>query len=92
MSGFTNTLRMGVLAAIAVSGVAVSTTPASAAVACNRFNECWHTNTRYTTYPSHLGVKFYEDNWREKHRRGHRWRADPRDDHGYYSHGRWRSF
>ncbi len=92
MSRLINSLKVGVLAAVAVSGVALTTTPASAAVACNRYGECWRTSTRYTTYPSNLGVKFYEDSWREKHAKHYHWRDDPKDDHGYYMHGKWHAF
>ena len=93
MSRLMKSVKLGVLAAVAVSGVALTTaTPASAAVACNRYNECWHTNTRYTTYPANLGVKFYDDAWRAGHAKHYHWRAEPKDDHGYYSHGHWRNF
>ncbi len=92
MSRVSTSLKAGVLAAVAVGGVALTATPASAAIACNRFGECWHTSTRYTTYPANLGVRFYEDSWRAGHMRHYHWRADPRDDHGYYSHGHWRGF
>lgn len=92
MSRLMKIAKLGLLAAVAVSGVALSTTPASAAIACNRYGECWHTTARYTNYPSSLGIRFYEDSWRATHMRRYHWRADPRDDHGYYSRGHWRSF
>lgn len=86
------TLKIGVLAAVVVGGAAASALPAYAHIACNRFGECWHTSARYNTYPSGLGVIFHDDGWRDKHRRHYHWRDDPRDDHGYYEHGRWHGF
>jgi len=81
------------IGSMAAGALALSATSASADVACNRYGECWRVAERYTTYPRHLGVRFHDDAWREQHRRGHyRWRRDRDDDHGYYSHGRWRTF
>ncbi len=80
----------GVTATI-IAGAAMTAiaTPASADVACNRYGECWHVRDRTVVYPNTLGVQFYDDDWARTHRHGHyHWRKD-RDDHGYYSHGRW---
>ncbi len=84
----------GALFALAATGAfAVTSTPASADVACNRWGECWRVRDHYTTYPPNLGVIFHGDDWRRAHRRGHwRWRHDRDDDHGYYSHGQWHRF
>ncbi len=92
MTRLKNTLKVGMLAAVAIGGVSLSSAPASAAVACNRYNECWHTGSRYTNYPANVGVRFYDDSWRASHHGHYHWRADPKDDHGYYDHGHWRAF
>ena len=85
-------VKSGLLAAVAVGALAATATAASADVACNRWGECWHVREHYTTYPTNLRVVFHEEGWRGD--RGHhwRWRHDRDDDHGYYSHGRWRRF
>lgn len=94
MSTLTKALAAGAyIAAVAGGAFVASATPASADVACNRYGECWRVHERYTTYPPRLGVRFYDDAWRDHHRHGHyRWRRDRDDDHGYYSHGAWRPF
>jgi hypothetical protein len=78
-------------AAVALGGLAASTT-ASADVACNRFNECWHVHERYTTYPADVGVVFYDEDWAKAHRHGYHWFKDRADDHGYWAHGHWTDF
>ena len=81
-------------AVLAGAAVAMSTTPASAEVACNRYGECWHVNGHYN-YPPHLSIRIYGDDWREAHRhdRHYHWLRDrDDDDHGYYSRGRWHRF
>jgi hypothetical protein len=80
------------IGSLAAGALALSATSASADVACNRYGECWRVTQRYTTYPSNLRVTFHDDAWREAHRRHYHWRHDRDDDHGYYSHGRWRTF
>ncbi|HEY2751618.1 hypothetical protein [Phenylobacterium sp.] len=81
------------IATVAGGALAVSAVPASADVVCNRYNECWRVNQRYTTYPPHLGVTFHDDAWREQNKHAHyHWRKDRDDDRGYYSHGSWHSF
>jgi hypothetical protein len=93
MTGIKLTLGGGTLAALMGAGVLAAATPAAADVACNRFGECWRVREHYTTYPGHLRVVFHDDAWAEHHRHGHwRWRRDRDDDHGYYMHGRWRTF
>ena len=88
-----NKLAAGALmAAVAAGALAASATSASAYVACNRWGECWTVKDRYTNYPVRLGVVFHDDDWRAAHARHWRWRKDREDDHGYYSHGRWRPF
>jgi hypothetical protein len=83
----------GLVATAAGAALALSATPASADVACNRYGECWRVREHYSNYPANLRVMFHDDAWWEQNRRGHyHWRKDRADDHGYYSRGRWRSF
>jgi hypothetical protein len=81
--------RLGsALAAGAImAGLALTTTAASADVACNRWGECWHVHDRIA-YPGGLGVVWHPDGWRAKHMH---WRKD-RFDHGYYRNGVWIAF
>jgi hypothetical protein len=78
-------------AAVAAGALAATSAPASAEVACNRFNECWHVRDHYRDYPSTLGVIFHDDAWRAAHARGMHWRAE-RAEHGYYRNGVWVRF
>ena len=57
--------RTLVLGAVAGAGVfaAMAATPASAAVVCNRFGDCWHTTERYD-YPPEARVTVHEDDWK----------------------------
>jgi hypothetical protein len=90
-----NLLGTAALAAVLTAGtMAATTTVASADVVCNSYGECWHTGQRYTTYPSGLGVQFYNDDWGVSHRTDtqYHWLAEQKDDHGYYEHGTWHSF
>jgi hypothetical protein len=79
------------LAAAAVAGsVAAVSTPASAEIACNRYNECWRVPNRYV-YPPRARIIFHDDAWRRAHMRGWHWRAD-HDGRGYYRNGVWITF
>ena len=81
------------VAAVTAGALAAGTTAASADVACNRYNECWHVRDHYNNYPTNLGVVFHDEAWRTAHAdRSWKWRHDRSDDHGYYSHGHWRRF
>ena len=93
MNTFKTTLAaVGLTAMVSGGALALSATPASADVACNRYGECWRVRERYTAYPANLRIMFHDDTWWDHHRRGHHWRKDRTDDHGYYLGGRWRSF
>jgi hypothetical protein len=74
----------------AASVIAATASTASAYVACNRFGECWRVYNHYD-YPTTLGIVIHDDDWWAGHPAGHwHWRG-PRDDHGYYDHGAWRT-
>lgn len=83
-------LKSAMLAAIAAGAIAVSALPANAEIVCNRWHECWRTNTHYA-YPTRLGIVIRDDAWARTHRHGYHWRHD-RDDHGYWRNGRWRNW
>ena len=79
-----------VAALLGIGALAATSTAASAYTVCNRYGDCWNERTRYN-YPSTLGVRFYGDDWRNRHRGGYHWR-DHHDGHGYYRNGLWITF
>jgi hypothetical protein len=95
MYSLNNLLGTAALAAVLAAGVTVATTTvASADVACNSNNECWHTSQHYTNYPPTLGISFFGDDWGVSHQTDshYHWLADQKDDHGYYDHSAWHPF
>jgi hypothetical protein len=93
MKALKSALLTGALMTVVAGGaLALTSTSASADVACNRWGECWTVHDRYTNYPADLGIVFHDDAWRARHHRHYHWRADRPDDHGYYSHGEWHPF
>ena len=85
---------LSVAIGIGTLGTFVATsTPAEAAVVCNRWGDCWRTTTRYTYRPA-WGLRIYNDNWRWRSadNRRYRWR-DARATRGYYGrNGIWIQF
>jgi len=69
--------------------VTVGSAPASAAVVCNSYGDCWRTEGR-PRYPSHLRLRVMPDNWqwRRHEQRRYRWR-DSGPGRGYYRNGVW---
>lgn len=74
------------------TGLLASLSNASAYVACNRFGDCWHTDSR-VHFP-HVRLSFHPDSWWDHHKTdgrytwheidgGHDWH------HGYWDHGTW---
>ena len=55
-----NIIRGAVLAALASGAFLATSAPASAAVVCNRWGECWRTRVAYA-YPPRLGVVVRDD-------------------------------
>jgi hypothetical protein len=91
MSKFRNLLTTGAVAALlGVGAAAVSATPADARVVCNRWGDCWH-ERGYYHYPRGLGVRFYGDEWRWRHRHDYHWR-EHHDGRGYWRNGVWIAF
>ena len=94
MNKLTALLKAGVFTASVAGALVATTSIASADVVCNRFGDCWHVSQRYATYPTELGIQFYNDDWRASHLtdRHYHWRSDQKDDHGYYENGNWHGF
>jgi len=81
-------------AMLAAGGVAVTATPASATIVCNRDGDCWHVDRGYR-YRRDLRFERHPDDWyfhrhwdqdRERH-----WR-EYHEGRGYYDHGVWTPF
>ena len=86
-------LKGALITAVAVGAAAATVTAASAAVVCNRYNECWTVKDHYTTYPRNMRIMYHDDAWRAAHAtHRYHWRADQNDDHGYYRNGAWIAF
>lgn len=80
-------VMQGVLgAAVFAATMAMSAAPASAAVVCNRWHECWRVRNAYV-YPRTLGIVVRDEVW-VAHHPGWRWRAT-HSGRGYWRHGRW---
>jgi hypothetical protein len=85
-----NILATGAVAALlGVSGVAVTTTSASAAIVCNQENECWHVRDKYE-YKPEFGVTVHEDNWQWQPTEHYTWREH--EGRGYWRNGAWITF
>jgi hypothetical protein len=84
-------MTSGAIAAfVGIGALAATSTAASAYTVCNRYNDCWHEDSRYD-YPTTLGVHFSGDDWRLHHRDGYHWR-DHHDGRGYWRNGLWVQF
>ena len=85
-----STLIRGALGALVVAGtLAATAAPASAAVVCNRWHECWRVRNTYV-YPRALGIVIRDERWVARHP-GWRWRA-VHEGRGYWRAGHWRSW
>ena len=75
-------------AALAIGGVAVTATSASARVVCNAQGDCWHTDSR-AVYP-HVVLESHPDDWyfHQKWDGNRHWR-ETHEGRGYYDHGVW---
>jgi hypothetical protein len=78
--------KAALIAAIAASSFALTSAPASAAVVCNRWNECWHVRNAYV-YPPRLGIVVRDERWVARHH-AYRWRA-AHEGRGYWRGGVW---
>jgi hypothetical protein len=91
MSKFRNLLATGAVAALlGIGAAAVTTTPAEARTVCNRYGDCWHERNSYS-YPPGIGIRYYGDDYRWRHRHGYHWR-DHHEGRGYWRNGIWITF
>ena len=78
-------------AALALGGLAATAGGASAYVACNRFGDCWHTETRYA--PPGVRFDYHPDDWYfHQHWDRHTRFRDYHEGRGYYRNGVWITF
>jgi hypothetical protein len=84
-------LTAGVLGTAVVAGaLAITSTAASAFVACNAAGECWHVRERYV-YPNPSGVVMHDDGWVFDRPGFYRWVHD-HPGRGYWVKGHWHRF
>jgi hypothetical protein len=78
-----------IAATLALGGVAVTATTASARVVCNAQGDCWHTDRR-AAYP-HVVLESHPDDWyfHQKWDDGRRHWREAHEGRGYYDHGAW---
>ena len=81
--------KLAASALLSAAAIAITSTSASAWVACNREGECWHTHDRYA-YRSEFGVVVHPDGWHWRDREHYRWHDH--DGRGYWRHGIWITF
>lgn len=83
-----STLIKGAVASAIVAGTLLATAaPASAAVVCNRWGECWRVRDAYA-YPPRIGIVVRNDAWWRAHHARYHWRAE-HPGRGYWRHGVW---
>jgi hypothetical protein len=81
-------IKSAVLAGLIGASWVATSAPASAAVVCNRWGECWRTRTVYD-YPPRIGIVVRSDDWWREHHRHYHWRT-ARYGRGYWRDGYWR--
>ncbi len=93
MSTAKTALRAAAVGVAVAAGALAVSTPASAYVACNRFNQCWRVHDRSFVYPGGAGIVVHSDRWWSGSRRHHRHWMDHRGyARGYWDRGGWRTF
>lgn len=85
-------VMMGLAALMCAASVPVASTPAEAAIVCNRDGDCWRTKKTYRYKPT-FGLTVRPDNWRwrDADKNRYRWR-DAREGRGYWRKGVWITF
>ncbi len=81
--------KIAAAALLSLSAVAVTSTAASAAVACNAEGACWHVRRAYHYRPE-FGVVVHPDNWRWGEHEHYAWREH--GGRGYWRNGVWVRF
>ncbi len=82
---------LALISLVGAAGLAVSTAPASAYVACDRAGDCWHVQDR-VRYPRSAGITIHPDDWRWGRRDRDRYRFREHDGRGYWRGGVWIQF
>lgn len=85
-------VMLGLAALMCAASVPMASTPAEAAIVCNRDGDCWRTRQAYKYKPS-FGLRIYGDNWkwRDRDAKRYRWR-DAGEGRGYWRRGVWITF
>jgi hypothetical protein len=81
--------RLAAAAVLGASALALMTTSASAAIACNADGDCWHVPRAYA-YQAGWGVTVHPNNWRWGRGGNYRWREHA--GRGYWRGGVWIGF
>lgn len=82
-------LKLLAAALLGAGALALSTTSASALIACNNDGVCWHVHHRWVYRPE-FGVVVHPDTWRWGPGEHYVWREHP--GRGYWRGGVWVSF
>ena len=78
-------------AMLAVGGLTVAATGASAYVVCNSEGDCWHVKDRYTYQPT-FGVVVHDDDWKWDDHDAVRYHWREHEGRGYWHNGVWITF
>lgn len=85
------TLMLG--AALGAGALTAMAVPAAADIACNRWGDCWHVDSRYdrpgVRFDYHPDDWYFHREWRDRDRM--RWRGY-HDGRGYWRNGVWITF
>jgi hypothetical protein len=78
---------------VGVGALTAMAAPAAADIACNRWGDCWHVDSRYDRpsirFEYHPDDWYFHREWRDRDR--WRWRGY-REGHGYWRNGVWITF
>ena len=86
-----NITKAAFAAMLAVGGLSVAATSASAAIVCNNDGDCWHVKDHYD-YPASYGVVVHDDNWKWEDRDAARYRWREHEGRGYWHDNTWVTF
>lgn len=74
---------------LAIAGLSIANSGASARVVCNDDGDCWRVQTQYD-YPPGVRLEFHGDDYRWGDHEKRRWRDH--DGRGYWQNGIWVEF
>jgi hypothetical protein len=84
-----NFVKLPAAAALSTAAVVLTSTAASAAIACNAEGECWHVHRNYVYHPE-FGVVIHPDGWKWGPGEKFVWREHV--GRGYWKNGVWVRF